>query len=266
MRVAILGGGITGLSIARMVPFHLVGGRCFNSQNPEVLEFVFTAMAADSCKKIKRNAKNEFSVKPIFAFDPERAQHITVGVLSKTDNGSTNLADWFRGKFGNTLASTIPLNVLPKIVQNNPAKTLDFVSMSKWNSISNCLWETAPIDETWTYYPDPWVQSFDLYVKSPWSKIIMCPTYIHKYSYRKLRTLFFEAVGCKISIMALDRNSFPELSGYGKHGFEIKGTNPTVEGDDLLAAFKSRISGKWVTRRRPAALKSIPGKRSRAKL
>jgi len=51
--------------------------------------------------------------------------------------------------------------------------------------------------------------------------------------------VYLEAMGCKMPIMGLDRNSFPELSGYGKHGFVIKDTNPAVVGDALVAAFKN---------------------------
>jgi len=265
------GSEIGGIAKARMldgIPYHLVGGHCFNSKSPEVLDFVFSALSLNEWNKVKRNAKIEFknhrinypiefSVKQIFAFDPDLAQRITADFLSAVDNNSANLADWFRGKFGNTLAeeylipynrkiwgmepcnmdpawvmgklplpnvkqffaslfqnaedsmvhssfyypksnsqnsllfalangshveldynveriekkdskwivngersydlliSTIPLDVLPKIIQNTPKEILDFTSQLKWNSISNALWETTPNDETWTYYPDP---------------------------------------------------------------------------------------------------------------
>lgn len=38
--------------------------------------------------------------------------------------------------------------------------------------------------------------------------------------------VFLEAMACKMPIVGLNRNSFPELSGYGKHGFGIESADP----------------------------------------
>ena len=49
--------------------------------------------------------------------------------------------------------STIPLNILPKIITNTPKKILNEVKKLKYNKVSNMLWKTKPIKHTWTYYP-----------------------------------------------------------------------------------------------------------------
>jgi len=51
--------------------------------------------------------------------------------------------------------------------------------------------------------------------------------------------VYLEAMACRMPIMGLKRNSFPELSGYGKHGFSIEEANPTVLADALVNAFRN---------------------------
>jgi protoporphyrinogen oxidase len=162
MKIGILGAGISGLSMARLLkkdfevevleknglpggiartktvdgaPYHLVGGHCFNSKYPEVLDFVFNeVLPLDEWRKIKRKSKIqfhgqeidypiEFSIKQIYSFDKELALRITVDFLSSRDDSHyAHLEDWFVKKFGKTLADEyfIPYNT--KIWNNDPAK------------------------------------------------------------------------------------------------------------------------------------------------
>ena len=162
MKIGILGAGISGLSIARLlknhfevevleknelpggiartkdvngVPYHLVGGHCFNSKYPDVLDFVFNEiLPLSEWQKIKRKSKIrfhqneidypiEFSVKQIYQFNKELAMRITADFLNSSDNTACeNLEDWFIQKFGKTLAEEyfIPYNA--KIWNNQPAK------------------------------------------------------------------------------------------------------------------------------------------------
>ena len=53
---------------------------------------------------------------------------------------------------------------------------------------------------------------------------------------------YLEAMACKMPIIGLNRNSFPELSGYGKYGFMIDEPNPKLLGTKLLEAFQSPSS------------------------
>jgi len=152
VKVGILGAGITGLSIAQLlndqfqveilekqshcggiartkdvsgIAYHMVGGHCFNSKYPEVLDFVFNKiLPKEKWHKIKRNSviqfkdheigyPIEYSVGQIYKFDKELAIKITSDFLNSNDNQTyTNLEDWFRKKFGNTLAEAyfIPYN------------------------------------------------------------------------------------------------------------------------------------------------------------
>lgn len=49
--------------------------------------------------------------------------------------------------------------------------------------------------------------------------------------------VFLEAMACKMPIMGLNRNSFPELSGYGKYGFNIDDTDTKSIAGTLVDAF-----------------------------
>jgi protoporphyrinogen oxidase len=161
MKTGILGAGISGLSMARLlkkdfevevlernalpggiartkdvegVPYHLVGGHCFNSKYPEVLDFVFNEILPfNKWRKIKRKSKIlfhqqeidypiEFAVKQIYSFDKDLALKIAADFLSiRDDREYKNLEEWFIKKFGKTLADEyfIPYNT--KIWNNKPS-------------------------------------------------------------------------------------------------------------------------------------------------
>ncbi|MBK8805014.1 MAG: NAD(P)-binding protein [Fibrobacteres bacterium] len=295
MDLGIIGAGVSGLSVAKMlagrfdleilekapqiggiarvkmvngVPYHLVGGHCFNSKNSRVVEFVDQILPKSEMHCIKRNARIafkghkvgyplEFSIREIASFDAELAQRITEDFFRASPTETSNLADWFRCRFGNALAeeylipynrkiwgmepsemdpswvegklpipnkrqffqalfksgddamvhstfyypnsntqnrllealadgtsihtaegverleriggewvvngqrryqriiSTMPLDLLPKVVAGVPQEILDLAGLLRWNRISNALWETEETDETWTYHPDP---------------------------------------------------------------------------------------------------------------
>lgn len=151
MKILVLGAGVTGLSVARLlknscqikilekdnrigglaktvqidgVTYHMGGGHCFNSKCQEVLDFVFDFMPVVEWHKIKRisriNLGNfevdypiEFSIRNIYKKDKHLAYAITKDFFSSSDIGLyDNLEDWFRKKFGNTLAELyfIPYN------------------------------------------------------------------------------------------------------------------------------------------------------------
>ncbi|MDR2087640.1 MAG: NAD(P)-binding protein [Dysgonamonadaceae bacterium] len=161
MKAGILGAGISGLSMARLlkndfdevevleknkfaggiartkdvdgVPYHLVGGHCFNSKYPEVLDFVFNeVLPINEWRKIKRKSKIrfhqhevdypiEFAVKQIYSFDKDLALKIVADFLNASDDRQyANLEEWFIKKFGKTLADEyfIPYNA--KIWNNHP--------------------------------------------------------------------------------------------------------------------------------------------------
>jgi len=160
MKIGVLGAGITGLSIARLlnqhfnvevleknstcggiartkdvngIAYHLVGGHCFNSKHKEVLDFVFNeVLPVDQWQKIRRKSliqfkgyeipyPIEFSVRDIYKFDPDLALKIVVDFLGSDENGEcNNLEDWFRIKFGNTLAEEYFIPYNKKIWKNDP--------------------------------------------------------------------------------------------------------------------------------------------------
>lgn len=151
MKILILGAGVTGLSIAKLlqgkadvivlekeseiggiaktrtvegVTYHTVGGHCFNSKYPEVMDFVFSLLPKEKWHRTQRLSMIdmggyevpypiEFSVKEIYRHDPELAYRITADFLTADDTKTyTDLEDWFRKKFGNALCDRyfIPYN------------------------------------------------------------------------------------------------------------------------------------------------------------
>ena len=161
MNICIIGAGITGLTIGKLlskghsitvyekateiggiartksvggVTYHSVGGHCFNSKNKEVMDFVFSeVLPVDDWHLVQREAKInldkfiisypiEFSIKEIAKFDKELAFNITKDFLSATDTNADNLADWFRSKFGKTLSEKYFIPYNRKIWQMEPSK------------------------------------------------------------------------------------------------------------------------------------------------
>jgi protoporphyrinogen oxidase len=160
MKIGILGAGITGLSIGKLltdthnveiiekspvyggiartktvkgVSYHTIGGHCFNSKHPEVLDFVFNkVMPKEQWHRVERNSvikfneyevnyPIEFSIKQIFDFDKKLAFNIVKDFISTVDDGSyANLEIWFRKKFGNTLAEKYFLPYNRKIWNKEP--------------------------------------------------------------------------------------------------------------------------------------------------
>lgn len=119
-------GGIARTREIDGISYHLTGGHCFNSKSYEVLDFVFDHILSKKYwNQISRNAKIqfkgnlinypiEFSVKEIADFDLSLAQNIVQDFLNTSNDvdESLNLEEWFRAKFGNTLAEEyfIPYN------------------------------------------------------------------------------------------------------------------------------------------------------------
>jgi glycosyltransferase involved in cell wall biosynthesis len=50
--------------------------------------------------------------------------------------------------------------------------------------------------------------------------------------------VYLEALACKMPIIGLNRNSFPELSDYGKYGFGLNEINPIQLSEILIDAFR----------------------------
>nr|WP_294895775.1 NAD(P)-binding protein [uncultured Pedobacter sp.] len=162
MKIGIVGAGVSGLSIAKLlsayyrveilesndvvggiartkningVPYHPVGGHCFNSKYPEVLDFVFKeVLAKENWNVIKRKSAIQFqnhlipypieySVKEIFKFDQTLAINIVRDFLD-TDKQQDyrNLDEWFRGKFGDALAENYFIPYNHKIWNLHPAE------------------------------------------------------------------------------------------------------------------------------------------------
>lgn len=159
MKIGIIGSGISGLSIARLlsnenevtvlekksncggiartlsvndISYHVTGGHCFNSKYKEVLDFVFNLMPEDQWHKIERKAyiklnnyevsyPIEFSIKQILKFDENLAIKMIGDFLSTNeDDNYLNLEDWFRKKFGDTLAEEYFIPYNKKIWNKNP--------------------------------------------------------------------------------------------------------------------------------------------------
>ncbi|MBK1963769.1 protoporphyrinogen/coproporphyrinogen oxidase [Campylobacter novaezeelandiae] len=143
MRVGIIGAGISGMSVARLLndsfevevlekeavvggiartkvvnnlPYHVNGGHCFNSIYEDVLDFVFNQVLKKNewnciSRKAKIFFKNhwisypiEFSIKELNRIDSKMAFEITCEMLNASYEKGKNLEEWFINHFGPTLA------------------------------------------------------------------------------------------------------------------------------------------------------------------
>lgn len=128
MKICIIGAGVSGLAIGRLlnkkhdvhvleksdfiggtahtrdvdgIAFHKTGGHCFNSKNKNVLDFVFNEiLPVENWNLIERKAKIitrdmtlsypiEYSVREIFGYDPELALSITKDFLNASRKNSS---------------------------------------------------------------------------------------------------------------------------------------------------------------------------------
>jgi len=161
MKICIIGAGITGLTAGRLlsknhevtiyekesniggiaktksvngIAYHTVGGHCLNSKNKAVMDFIFNEiLPKEKWHYIKRNAKIyfhnhfisypiEYSIKEIAKFDEDLAFNITRDFFSSEDRDANNLADWFKERFGETLAREYFIPYNRKIWQMEPSK------------------------------------------------------------------------------------------------------------------------------------------------
>lgn len=160
IKIGVLGGGISGLSIARLlnnnyevevlesqpvcggiarttdingIAYHTIGGHCFNSKHQDVLSFVFEeVLPLKEWNKIERKSKIkfhgyeidypiEFSIKQIFEHDRELAKRLTIDFLNAFDDCEyKNLENWFQKKFGNSFAEEYFIPYNHKIWNNHP--------------------------------------------------------------------------------------------------------------------------------------------------
>ena len=51
--------------------------------------------------------------------------------------------------------STIPMDVLPSLIDEAPSIVAEAASQLSFNKVTTMLWESTPTDNTWTYYPSP---------------------------------------------------------------------------------------------------------------
>lgn len=117
-------GGIARVKMVDGVPYHMIGGHCFNSKYDDVKSFVFDhVLPKESWVEIERKASIQFrghkigypieySVKEIFDFDSELATKIVRDYFRAPKDNPENLRDWFISNFGQTLAEEyfIPYN------------------------------------------------------------------------------------------------------------------------------------------------------------
>jgi len=143
MKIGIIGAGISGMSVARLLkddfdvevlerlpvvggiartkdvsgkPYHVNGGHCFNSKFEDVLDFVFNKVLKKQewnfmPRKAKVLFKNhwiaypiEFSIKEIDKIDSNLAFNITKEMFNASYEKGENLEEWFINHFGPTLA------------------------------------------------------------------------------------------------------------------------------------------------------------------
>ncbi|EKZ8862261.1 NAD(P)-binding protein, partial [Campylobacter coli] len=159
MKIGIIGAGISGMSVARLlkdcfeveileketfvggiartkdvngVAYHVVGGHCFNSIYPDVLDFVFNeVLQKDYWNLIERKAKAlfrnqwisypvEFAIPEIDKIDSFLGMKIVQEMLNASYEKGSNLEEWFINHFGPTLSREYFLPYNEKIWGINP--------------------------------------------------------------------------------------------------------------------------------------------------
>lgn len=159
MRIGVLGAGISGLSIARLLKddfevevlekesviggiartrdvngmaYHVNGGHCFDSKYNDVKDFVFNeVLPKDNWNFITRKAEVlfrdtwinypiEFSIKDIDKIDSDLAFNITKEMFEASYEKGANLEEWFINHFGPTLAREYFIPYNTKIWQIPP--------------------------------------------------------------------------------------------------------------------------------------------------
>lgn len=75
----------------------------------------------------------------------------TVQTIKQNDEGKWIVND---DKEYDLLISTLPLNVLPGLLESAPEEVLEQAASLKYNKVTTMLWETAGTERTWTYIPD----------------------------------------------------------------------------------------------------------------
>jgi glycosyltransferase involved in cell wall biosynthesis len=64
-----------------------------------------------------------------------------------------------------------------------------------------------------------------------------CSLFLMPAFYEPWGLVYLEALACRMPIVGLNRNSFPELSGYGKYGFALNNPDPVAMANILTEAF-----------------------------
>ncbi|WP_086226133.1 protoporphyrinogen/coproporphyrinogen oxidase [Campylobacter devanensis] len=165
MKIGILGAGISGLSVARLLKddfevevlekesvvggiartkdvngmaYHVNGGHCFDSKYDDVKDFVFNVvLSKDKWNYIARKAEVlfrdrwisypiEFSINQIDKIDSNLAFKITNEMFNASYESGTNLQEWFINHFGETLSKEYFIPYNTKIWQISP-KEMDSV-------------------------------------------------------------------------------------------------------------------------------------------
>ncbi|WP_144584122.1 protoporphyrinogen/coproporphyrinogen oxidase [Campylobacter coli] len=159
MKIGIIGAGISGMSVARLlkddfevevleklpvvggiartkdvngIPYHVNGGHCFNSKFDDVLDFVFNKiLSKEEWNRIERHSKVlfksewitypiEFAIKEIDQIDSEMAFNITKETFNASYDKGKNLEEWFINHFGSTLSNEYFIPYNEKIWGINP--------------------------------------------------------------------------------------------------------------------------------------------------
>jgi len=134
-------GGIAKVKDIDGIPFHMIGGHCFNSKFEHVKKFVFDhVLPENEWNLIQRHASIlfkghrisypiEYSIKDIFSFDPELGLNIVKDYYKASKEPASDLANWFVNNFGKTLAEEYFIPYNRKIWGSEPSEmTPDWVT------------------------------------------------------------------------------------------------------------------------------------------
>lgn len=243
MKVAIIGAGISGLTIGRIlskvydvtifekkseiggiarakdvngIAYHTVGGHCLNSKNKFIMEYIFNEiLPLENWHIVERNAKIffrkrfisypiEFSIREIAEFDIDLAYKITTEIFSSTEKNVSNLEEWFIANFGETLAKEYFIPYNKKIWAMD-LKDLDFI---------------------WVYGKLPTPSKKDIFESLISKKYDSMPHRFFYYPNTNTQNTFIESLGKGLSIVLnYDVRSIESINGKwvinGEYKFDI---------------------------------------------
>lgn len=172
---------------------------------------------------VKENLINHYKISPEKITIVGTGTGVIQPYLGKKDYKNNKILFAAKGRFEDK-GGELVLKAFDKALKKNPNLHLSIVGQNHYSDITK-----HPNISTYGFIPIQELQELfnthSLFImpalNEPWGLV------------------YIEALLCKMPIMGLNKNSFPELSGNGKFGVGIEGSNPDNLADSILQLFEN---------------------------